>query len=198
MLEQSRALLRSLTPAAGDWRTLRVMSRQFLLDRDPRSAVALLEKYLANAEALGTRRGMVRRWLGDALRLAGDAPAALATYATAGMELENELARQPENSILIAELAIVQARRGAQDAAEKLAKTCTALAARTRRDAFVAECVLAKVQVALAGNATAEEIALLKEALSLRGEFPPLTPALLRLDPEFDGQRASRDFQALF
>jgi TolB-like protein/DNA-binding winged helix-turn-helix (wHTH) protein len=82
-LEKSRDALRSLTPAAGDWRTLRVMSRQFLLDRKPREAVALLEKNLANAEVLATRRGMVRRWLGDALRLAGDAAAARATYVNA-------------------------------------------------------------------------------------------------------------------
>ena len=120
MLEKSRDLLRSLTPAPGDWRTLRVMSRQLLLDREPRAAVALLEKYLANADALGTRRGMVRRWLADALRLAGDAAAARASYTLAGTELESELARQPENSLLIAELAIVQARLGAREAAEKL------------------------------------------------------------------------------
>ncbi len=52
MLEKSRDLLRSLTPAPGDWRTLKVMSRQLLLDREPRAAVALLEKYLANTDAL--------------------------------------------------------------------------------------------------------------------------------------------------
>jgi hypothetical protein len=31
------------------------MSRQFMLDREPRAAVALLEKYLAHPDALGTR-----------------------------------------------------------------------------------------------------------------------------------------------
>jgi len=198
MLEQSRGLLRSLTPAAGDWRTLRVMSRQFLLDREPRSAVALLEKYLANADALGTRRGMVRRWLADAWRLAGDAAAARAAYATAARELDSELARQPENSLLVAELAIVQARLGVRHAAEKLNETCATLAAKTRREAFVAECVLAKIQVALALHSSAEVIVLLKEAITLRGEFPPLTPALLRLDPDFEGERTNGDFQALF
>jgi len=42
--DEARSVLRPLVPAAADWRTLRVMSRQFLLDREPRSAVALLEK----------------------------------------------------------------------------------------------------------------------------------------------------------
>jgi tetratricopeptide (TPR) repeat protein len=195
-LEKSRDALRSLTPAAGDWRTLRVMSRQFLLDRKPREAVALLEKYLANAEVLATRRGMVRRWLGDALRLAGDA-AARATYANARTELEQELAHQPENSLLVAELAIVQARLGNRDAAEKLSKSCSALATRTRRETFIAECVLSRIHVALAFQSSAELSALLKEAVSLRGEFPPLTPELLKIDPEYDALRGRADFQSL-
>jgi TolB-like protein/DNA-binding winged helix-turn-helix (wHTH) protein len=186
MLEQSRGLLRSLSPAAGDWRSLRVMSRQFLLDREPRSAVSLLEKYLANADALGTRRGMVRRWLADAQRLAGDAVASRVTYSTASAELQNELARQPGNSLLVAELSIVRARLGDHDAAIKLTETCDTLAALTRRESFVAECLLAKIQVALVSESP-ELRKLLERAMKLRGEFPPLTSELLRLDPEFDG-----------
>ena len=197
-LEKSRDALRSLTPSAGDWRSLRVMSRQFLLERKPRMAVQLLEKYLANAEALGTRRGMVRRWLGDALRLDGDVAAARATYAMADTELETELALQPENSLLVAEFAIVQARLGDSAASQELDKRCAALAARTRREAFTAECVLASIHVAPARDASAELLTLVRQAMTMKGEFPPLTSALLRLDPEFDGQRASRDFQALF
>jgi tetratricopeptide (TPR) repeat protein len=195
-LERSRGLLRSLNPAPGDWRTLRVMSRQNLLDREPRTAVALLGRYLADAQALGTRRGMVRRWLGDSLRLAGDAAAARKAYATAHAELENELARQPENSLLVAELAVVQARLGRRDAAGKLIESCSALAARARRESFIAECLVAKIQVALAFD-SAELFPLLEQALTFRGELPPLTPALLRLDPEYDVVRARRDFQAL-
>jgi TolB-like protein/DNA-binding winged helix-turn-helix (wHTH) protein/Tfp pilus assembly protein PilF len=195
-LEKSRDLLRALTPAAGDWRTLRVMSRQFLLDREPRSAVALLEKYLTNADALGTRRGMVRRWLGDALRLAGDTAAAQSAYGIAGSELQDELARQPENPILTAELAIVRAHLGARDVAKKLNESCSALAARARRETFVAECLLARIEVALALD-SAELPALLQEAITLRGEFPPLTSALLRLDPQWDSLRSRADFQQL-
>jgi tetratricopeptide (TPR) repeat protein len=195
MLDQSRSLLRALTPAPGDWRTLRAMSRQFLLDRQPQSAVTLLGKYLANADALGTRRGMVRRWLGDALRLAGDATAARKTYAAARVELESELARQPGNSLLVAELAIVRARLGDREEAERAIETCSSLAARARRESFAAECALAKIQVALAGSSDA--IPLIKAALTMRGEYPPLTSALLRLDPEWDGLRDRPAFQQL-
>jgi hypothetical protein len=53
---------------------------------------------------------MVRRWLADALRLSGDGASARVAYSTARAELTNELESQPENFLLVAELAIVQAR----------------------------------------------------------------------------------------
>jgi hypothetical protein len=33
--------------------------------------------------------------------------------------------------------------------------------------------------------------------MTLRGEFPPLTPALLRVDPEWDSLRDRADFNRL-
>jgi len=54
--------------------------------------------------------------------------------------------------------------------------------------AFVAECLLAKIQVSLALKSP-DVVDLLQDALTRRGEFPPLTVALIALDPEFDGLR---------
>lgn len=196
-LDQSRALLRALTPAPGDWRSLRVMSRQMLLDRDYAAAVGLLSRYLEDAGSLGTRSGFVRRWLGDAQRLAGAKGEARDSYQRAAQDLEAELARQHENPLLAAELAIVQARRGERAAATGLAQRCVELAAHARRDSLAAECALAAIQVELATGAPADAVQRLKAASTLRGELPPLTPALLRLDPEFDGLRARKDFQSL-
>ena len=131
-LDASRALLRSVTPAPGDWRSLRVMSRQFLLDRDSEAAVKLLASYLQNADALGTRRGAVRRWLGDAQRLAGDDQAAQDSYRLAREDLKGELARQPENLLLVADLASVQARLQDRNGAIELSQRCAQLAAGTK------------------------------------------------------------------
>ena len=195
-LEASRALLRSVTPAPGDWRSLRVMSRQFLLDGENESAVKLLASYLVNADALGTRRGAVRRWLGDAQRLAGDDRAAKDSYRLARGDLEAELARQPENPLLVADLAILQARLGDRSKAIELSQRCAQLAAGTR-DAFTAECALADIQIELATGIAAAVVARLKRALTLRGELPPLTPALLRLDPDLTPLRTREDFKAL-
>ncbi|MEO8019176.1 MAG: winged helix-turn-helix domain-containing protein [Pseudomonadota bacterium] len=192
-LDRARALLQSLTPAPGDWRTLRALSRQYQLDRKPTAAVALLGKYLEHADALGTRRGVVRRWLADAQRLAGDAKGAHASYATARAELEAELAHQEANPVLTGELAIVRARLGDHQAAVTLADRCLQLAAHPRRESLIADCTRAKVDLAQAAGDTAGAIRLLRELAAMRGLLPPLTGALVLVDPEFDNLRG-REF----
>jgi hypothetical protein len=182
--------VKSLVFDPGDWRTVRVISRQLELDRKPHDAVAFLEEQLAAPGPLGTRRGVVRRWLADAQRIAGDTDAARATYDAARREIDAELARQPGNPLLVGELAIVRARLDDHDAANDLARRCTQLALASRRTGYVGDCGLASIQVALAANDAASLPKLLDEALQQRGALPPLTVNLIRLDPDFDGQRA--------
>lgn len=196
-LDEARAKLRTLVPSPGDWRSLRVLSRQSLLDRKPREAVALLSRYLENADALGTRRGVVRRWLADAQRLAGDAVTAKATYSRALAEIETEIARQPANPVLMAELATVRGRLGEFEAAVRLQPRCLELARQPRREAFITDCMFARIQAELAAGQAAHAVTLLKEALTAQGAVPPLTPELLKLDPEYDALRSRADFQSL-
>ena len=66
-----------------------------------------------------------------------------------------------------------------------------------RRESSIADCRLAGTQVALAAGDAAEAVRQLREALTMRRAFPPLTRAPLRLDPEFDPLRARDDFRAL-
>jgi predicted Zn-dependent protease len=188
-LAPARELLRGLTPEPGDWRTLRVMSRQFQLEREPAQAAAFLGQYLAAPEALGSRLGVVRRWLADAQRQAGDSGGARVTYEKARAELEAELAGQPANPLYLGELAIVRARLGQRDAAHDLAERCMQLARASRRTGYIADCGLTRIQVALAARDSAGLPALVDEALQQRGALPPLTVAQLRLDPEFDAHR---------
>jgi tetratricopeptide (TPR) repeat protein len=196
-LDRSRELLRNLSPGPGDWRSLRALSRQLLLERKPTEAAALLTKYLGQPASLGTRRGIVRRWLADAQRLGGDADAARTSYAQALLEIEDELERQPANPVLMAEHAILRGRQGLFEAGMRLVPRCLDLAQEPRRDAFIAECALAQIQVELAGGDDARAVASLRVALTTRGALPPVTKALLRLDPEYDNLRARKDFQAL-
>jgi hypothetical protein len=176
---------------------LRVLSRQSLLDRKPGDAVALLGRYLENADALGTRRGMVRRWLADAQRLAGDVSASKATYTQALAEIEAEMERQPANPVLMAELATVRGRLGEFEAAVRLAPLCVELASRPRRESLITECAFARIQAELAAGDPARAVVLLKEALAAQGALPPLTPALLKIDPEYDELRDRADFKSL-
>ena len=93
---------------------------------------------------------MVRRWLGDALRLADDSGAAVPTYRRALEEIEAEIARQPANPLLIAELAILRARLGSYEAGVRLEPRCLELAQSSRKQGFIAECRFARIQVELA------------------------------------------------
>jgi TolB-like protein/DNA-binding winged helix-turn-helix (wHTH) protein/Flp pilus assembly protein TadD len=195
--DRARDQLRGLTPAPDDWRSLRAMSQQSMLDRKPADAIRLLGQSLEHAEALGTRRGFVRRWLADAQRLAGDATAARTSYAKSLEELETEIARQPTNPAVMAELAVVRARMGSREAGERLVPRCLELAENPHREALIADCLQAGIQVALAAGDSRAAVTQHKGALTLRGAFPPLTPALLRLDPEYDALRSREDFQQL-
>jgi TolB-like protein/DNA-binding winged helix-turn-helix (wHTH) protein/Tfp pilus assembly protein PilF len=196
-LDRARHQLQGLTPAPDDWRSLRVMSRQLMLDRKPADAAGLLERALEHANELGMRRGFVRRWLADAQRLAADPAAARASYAGALADLESEIARQPDNPAIMAETAVVHARLGSRQAGERLLQRCMEPAGTPRRESSIADCRLAGMQVALAAGDAAEAVRQLREALTMRGAFPPLTRALLRLDPEFDPLRTRDDFRAL-
>jgi TolB-like protein/DNA-binding winged helix-turn-helix (wHTH) protein len=196
-LDEARALLADLAPGPGDWRSLRVMSRQHLLDRKPREAIALLSGYLEDGPALGTRRGVVRRWLADAQRQAGDTAAAQASYTRAQAEIESELALQPRNPVLMAELAHVRGRLGLLEAAVRLVPRCRELAGHPRRETYIAECEVARVAAELTSGDPARAVDALKAALAVRGALPPLTPELLRLDPDYDALRGRADFQSL-
>ena len=83
------------------------------------------------------------------------------------------------------------------EAGMRLIPRCLDLAQKPRRDALIAECELARIQVELAADDPARAVASLKQAMTMRGALPPVTKALLRLDPEYDALRARPDFQEL-
>src|SRR6185295_4002873 len=96
---------------------------------------------------------------------------------------------QPANPLFLGELAIVRARLGEREAATELAQRCAQVAQVSRRTGYIADCGLARIQVALASRDDAGLPGLVEDALKQRGALPPLTVSLLRLDPEFDEHR---------
>jgi TolB-like protein/Tfp pilus assembly protein PilF len=202
-LPRASALLTPLHPNAGDVNALETRIYQAILERRPAPIIPRLKEILAKPDpALGYFNGELRFWLGWAQEVAGDHAAAQETWRQARSELESFLKEQPENYLLIGDLALTN--MGLGDKATALALSERAIAANPiEKDTFVGPIpieILARVAAQLGEPDRA--IAALQKLLSTPyngalANGTPLTPALLRLDPMFDPLRNDPRFQKL-
>jgi hypothetical protein len=96
---------------------------QAILERQPAPVIPRLKEILAKPDpALGYFNGELRFWLGWAQEVAGEHAAAQETWRQARSELELFLKEQPENSILIGDLALINMGLGDKAAALALAE----------------------------------------------------------------------------
>ena len=101
---------------------------QAILERRPAPIIPRLKEILAKPDpALGFYNGELRFWLGWAQEVAGDHAAAQETWRQARSELEPFLKEQPENYVLIGDLALTN--MGLGDKAAALALSERAMAA---------------------------------------------------------------------
>ena len=151
---------------------------------------------------LGYQNGELRFWLGWAQDLAGDHAAARETWRQAISELEPLLEEQPENYRLIGNLALLNIGVGNKTAALTFAEQAMAVLP-IEKDAFAGPAPLEIfARVAARSGEPDRAITALQKLLSIPYEStlassPPLTPALLRLDPMFDPIRDDSRFQKL-
>jgi len=202
-LPRAAALLALLHPPADDTGALETQVYQAILERNPGPMISRLKEVLAKPDpALGYFIGELRFWLGWAQEVAGDHAAAQASWRQARSELEPFLKEQPENWILIGDLAL--ANMGLRDKAAAFTFVEKGMVVvpieKDALDGLGPIEILARVAAQMGEPDRA--IATLQKLLSIPYEGPlasnvPLTPALLRLDPMFDPLRSDPRFQKL-
>src|SRR5437660_950160 len=117
-LPRAAALLAPLHPNADQTLALETQVDQAILERRPAPIIARLKDILAKPDpALGYLNGELRFWLGWAQEVAGDHAAAQESWKQARSELEPFLRQQPENWVLIGDLALTNMGLGDKTAA---------------------------------------------------------------------------------
>jgi serine/threonine protein kinase/Tfp pilus assembly protein PilF len=202
-LPRAAALLATLDPPADDTGALEIQVYQAILERRPTQMISRLKEILAKPDpALGYNNGELRFWLGWAQQIAGDHAAAQESFRQSRSELEPFVKEQPDNYLLIGDLALVNMGLGDKGGAFALAEQAMSVLP-LEKDAVDGPApieVLARVAAQLGEPDRA--IAALQKLLSIPSEGAlasrvPLTPALLRLDPMFDPLRSDQRFQKL-
>ncbi|HEU0274910.1 MAG TPA: protein kinase [Candidatus Udaeobacter sp.] len=202
-LPRAAALLAPLHPSADDTGALEIQVYQAILERRSAQMVSRLKEILAKPDpALGYNIGELRFWLGWAQDVAGDHAGAAESWRRSRAELEPFLKEQPDNYILIGDLALANMGLGDKDAALALADQAMNVLP-LENDAVDGPApveIFARVAAQLGERDRA--IAALQKLLSIPSEGAlasrvPLTPALLRLDPMFDPLRNDQHFQEL-
>ena len=202
-LRRASAILDGLRPTADQSEALETQVYQAILKRQPAPMMRRLTEILASPDpSLGYINSELYFWLGWVQEVAGDKAAAQQSWRHARSELESFLNKQPDNISIIADLTWTNLGLGNPSAALALAERAAATFP-LEKDAINGSTALDIVARCAALREDHDRaISVLQKLLSIPhtgalAQGMPLTPALLRLDPMFDGLRNDPRFQKL-
>ena len=194
---QAQTLLDGVTPADGDDWYFQTMANNAVFLRKYEPAIAMLKAQLSKPQMLGGSLGSFQDSLADLERHSGDTAAASQTYEQARVTLEAGLREQPDNANLISNLAWTEMWLGNKTKAFELARKAIAVdpSSKNTYTGPGREEQLASVEAHFGDKDNA--IAALQHLLSISYGPPPVTPVLLRINPDWDNLRGDPRFEKL-
>ena len=197
-LDEAQLIVDKLKPDRLDYDAVGAVWYQAKLRRKPATALKLLEP-------LARRTDSLKEWVRDAQifgelqELSGNTAAARATFITVRDATEAILREQPDNVRSLSLLSSALAGLGERDAAlQAIDKAISIQANDARAQPYYQE---TKARILAHFGDKDGALAILSHLLEISYEGglfgPPLTPALLRLDPDWDNLRGDPRFEKL-